>query len=80
MVVGEVGAEVAREAGGGPAPAGMVPPAPVPVIVMDWLALPLSTLTLPMAMVPSWQDRHRRDRPPGPCESSSRLASIELEL
>jgi hypothetical protein len=47
------------------AAAGIVPLGPVPVIGMLTLVSPLSTLTLPIASVPSWQDRQSLELPPG---------------
>ncbi|MFO1269473.1 MAG: hypothetical protein U1F67_23600 [Rubrivivax sp.] len=48
-----------------PSPAGIVPPAPVPCIAIVALVRPPSTLTLPMASVPSWHERHSLLLPPG---------------
>ena len=56
---------------GVPVPPGITPPAPVPVIGTDIVPgvvgepCPPSTFTLPIASVPSWQDRHSLELPPG---------------
>jgi hypothetical protein len=65
VVVAQVGAEEAREAGGCLRRRASCRPAPVPCHRDATLALPLSTLTLPMASVPSWHDRHSLELPPG---------------
>ncbi len=42
------------------------------------LLCPLSTLTEPIAMVPSWHDRHSLELPPG--DAAMSLASIEFDV
>ena len=63
-----------------PWPAGITPPGPVPVISMLASSLPLSTLTLPMASVPSWQLRHSLLLPPGWLFRPSAMDCASIEL
>ena len=63
---------------GRPAPAGISPPAPVPVILKVTFCCPPETFTVPIARDPSWQDRQSLELPPG-CASWPAIVSASID-